>query len=120
MEGDALKCPDCGRMMSDIGVEKHRHLVYIPMVIGVCEEHCHKYACQHCKTHNDHTPIVEAPMSSRTLPGSYASAELIEHIDTQKYVMASPLYRLEKEFARHGFPLSRQTMSNLLIQATAK
>ena len=120
LEGNLRKCPDCGRTMSDIGVEKRRHLVYIPMVIGVCEEYCHKYACQHCKTHSDRTPIVEAPMSSRTLPGSYASAELIAHIASQKYVMASPLYRLEKEFARHGFPLSRQTMSNWLIQATAK
>ncbi len=34
---------------------------------------------------------------------------------TQKYVMGSPLYRLELDFSRSGYPLSRQTMSNWMI-----
>jgi hypothetical protein len=36
----------------------------------------------------------------------------------QKFVMGVPLYRQEKEFARQGIPLSRQTMSNGMIKAT--
>lgn len=36
---------------------------------------------------------------------------------TQKYVMGSPLYRLEMDFARSGYSLSRQTMSNWVIYA---
>ena len=37
----------------------------------------------------------------------------------QKYVIYSPLYRLEKEFDRHrqGLKLSRQTMCNWLLKA---
>ncbi len=116
----ALKCLKCGRWLSDIGIEKHRYLVYVPTMIGVHEDYCHKYVCQHCQKHNDRTPIVEATMSDCTLPGSYASAELIAHIAVQTYVMGTPLNRLEKEFAGNGFPLSAQMMSDWLIQVTAK
>ena len=38
---------------------------------------------------------------------------------TQKYVMYSPLYRQEQEYSRAGVPLSRQTMSNWLLKASA-
>ena len=40
------------------------------------------------------------------------------HIMTQKYVMYSPLYRLEQEFQRQGLKLSRQTMANWILQAS--
>jgi transposase len=52
------------------------------------------------------------------IPGSFASPEAIAHIAVQKFVMASPLYRQEQEWARNGIPLSRQTMSNWLLCAT--
>ena len=37
---------------------------------------------------------------------------------TQKYVMYSPI-RQEQEYSRAGVPLSRQTMSNWLLKASA-
>jgi len=37
---------------------------------------------------------------------------------TQKYVMGSPLYRMEMDFDRSGYPLSRQTMSNWMIHCS--
>lgn len=37
---------------------------------------------------------------------------------TQKFVMYSPLYRLEQEFQRQGLKLSRQTMANWILQAS--
>ena len=37
---------------------------------------------------------------------------------TQKFVMYSPLYRLEQEFHRAGLKLSRQTMSNWILYAS--
>lgn len=52
------------------------------------------------------------------LPGSFASPSAIAHIATQKYVMFSPLYRLEQEFERMGMKLTRQTTSNWLLHAT--
>ena len=53
----------------------------------------------------------------RSLPGSFASPEAIAHIMTQKFVMASPLYRQEQEWGRQGLKLSRQTMSSWVLWA---
>ena len=51
------------------------------------------------------------------IPGSFASPEAIAHIMTQKFIMASPLYRQEQEWARQGLKLSRQAMSNWVLRA---
>ena len=52
------------------------------------------------------------------IKGSFASAEAIAHLMTQKFVMHSPLYRLEQELKQKGIELSRQTMSNWFITAS--
>ena len=54
------------------------------------------------------------------LPGSFASAEAVAYLATQKFVMYSPLYRLEQEFNRQGLKLSRQTMANWLLKVSEK
>ena len=51
-----------------------------------------------------------APAPARPAPGGYASAGLIAWILLSKYVDHQPLYRLEKQSARWGAPISRQTM----------
>ena len=56
--------------------------------------------------------------SRKRRSGSFASPSAIAHLAVQKYVMYSPLYRLEQEFDRQGLKLSRQTMSNWLLKAT--
>jgi len=78
----------------------------------------HTYACRHCETHSDHVPVVKAPMPNPVIKGSFASPEAIAHIAYEKFVMGSPLYRQEQDWARKGVPLSRQTMANWLIRAT--
>ena len=40
------------------------------------------------------------------------------YLAAQKFVMHSPLYRLQQEFERQGLKLSRQTMSNWLLSAS--
>lgn len=37
---------------------------------------------------------------------------------TQKFVMYSPLYRLEQGFNREGLKLSRQTMANWMLNTS--
>ena len=49
-----------------------------------------------------------------------ASAEAVAYLATQKFVMYSPLYRLEQEFNRQGLKLSRQTMANWLLNTSEK
>lgn len=71
-----------------------------------------------CELETGEANIVKSPRAPTMLPGSFASAEAVAHIMTQKFVMYSPLYRLEQEFNRQGLKLSRQTMSNWLLNVS--
>ena len=64
--------------------------------------------------------VIETPRPQQVIPGSFASAEAIAHIMTQKYVIGSPLYRQEQEFHRQGLELSRRTMANWLVTSAEK
>ena len=61
-------------------------------------------------------PPVVAPAPARPVPGGYASAGLIAFILISKYVDHQPLYRLEKQSARWGARISRQTMMEWVAQ----
>jgi len=112
-------CPQCRGQMSDIGKDVTRRLKIIPARFVMEETHVHKYACKHCQKHDIATPVKAAQADPAVIKGSIATAEAIAHIMTQKYVMYSPLYRQEQEYNRAGVPLSRQTMSNWLLKASA-
>lgn len=55
-------------------------------------------------------PPVIAPAPARLAPGGYVSAGLMAFVLTAKYVDHLPLYRQEKQLARWGAAISRQTM----------
>ena len=117
MSAAELKCPSCGDEMVEIGKEVRRSLVMIPAQIKIREDWYYTYACKRCKEENIETPVVRAERDVPVISGSYASAEAIAHIMTQKFVMGSPLYRQEQEWNRQGVKLSRQTMSNWILRA---
>jgi len=64
-------------------------------------------------------PPVVAPALARPVPGGYASAGLMAFILISKYVDHQPLYRLEKQSARWGARLSRQTMMEWVAQGAS-
>lgn len=105
-------CSVCGSELVEIGVEIHRSLQMKPAEFWVREDRYPTYACKHCEKETGETNVVPTPMEPTVIPGSFASPSAIAHLVMQKYVMYSPLYRLEQEFARQGLKLSRQTMSN--------
>lgn len=57
-------------------------------------------------------------MPEPVIKGGFASPDAIAHIATQKFMMASPLYRQEQEWKLSGILLSRQTMGNWLLKAS--
>ena len=121
LEGEELTCPQCGETMTEIGKEVVRKLKIIPAQVVVKEDIYYTYACKACSETCDEgceTPVVKADREKNIIPGSFATPEAIAHIMTQKFVMGSPLYRLEQELNRQGIPLSRQTMSNWILKAT--
>ena len=113
-----LVCKVCGSQMEEIGKEVHRTLKMEPPKFWVREDVYYTYACKNCERETGETNILKTPKEPALLPGSFASAEAVAHIAAQKFVMYSPLYRLEQEFNRQGLKLSRQTMSNWLLNVS--
>jgi transposase len=110
-------CPCCGGQLHTMGRETREELKTIPARMVIVQHVRYIYSCRNCEKNSDSTPIVKADMPEPVIKGGFASPETIAHIATQKFMMASPLYRQEQEWKQNGIELSRQTMSNWLIKA---
>ena len=110
-------CPECGEIMEEIGKEVRRTLKIVPPQFSIIEDITYTYSCSRCKEETGEATIVKAAHEPSVMPGSFASAEAIAYIMTQKYVMHTPLYRLQQEMESAGIQLSRQTMSNWTMHA---
>lgn len=104
-------CDICGETMEEIGKEVRRSLQMEPARFWIREDVYYTYACRNCEKETDEANIRKTPKEPALCPGSFASAEAVAHIMMQKFVMYSPLYRLEQEFNREGLKLSRQTIT---------
>lgn len=118
-------CPECGSEMEEIGKDVVRTLKIIPAKFVVHEDQYITYACKKCdestqEANDFKTVIKKTPHVPSVYPGSACSSSLAAYLMTQKYVMGSPLYRMEQDFKRSGYPLSRQTMSNWVIHCSNK
>lgn len=108
-------CDCCGGSLHEMTTETRREIAVMPPQVKLVEHVRHVYACRHCERHELQTPILTAPMPRPVYPGSLASPSAMAHIMCQKYVNGLPLYRQEQDWARLGYPLSRQTMANWMI-----
>ena len=113
-------CSVCGSVMEPVGEEVVRTLEIIPAKFVVHEDRYRSYACKNCEGEDSEEEIgriqfKKTPRVPMVYPGSICSPASAAYLMTQKYVMGSPLYRMEQEFSRMGYPLSRQTMSNWMI-----
>ena len=70
------------------------------------------------KTDRARPPIL-APAPKKPVVGGYASAGLLAWVALSKYVDHTPLYRLERQSARWGGTIPRQTMADW-IRITAE
>lgn len=59
--------------------------------------------------------MKKSPMPYPVIQHSYASPSTVAWVIHQKYELAVPLYRQEKEWADLGVTLSRATMSNWIL-----
>ena len=113
-------CDTCGAVMEEIGKEVRRSLKMEPARFWIREDVYYTYACKQCEAETGEGNLRKTPRQPVLCPGSFASPEAVAHIMTQKFVMYSPLYRLEQEFNRQGLKLSRQTMANWLLNTSEK
>jgi len=115
-------CDVCSSPLQVIGKKTVRtELEYIPAKIKVIEYMQYIFKCSTCGTTNDYPDAVfkKAPVPAPVMPRSLASATSVAWVMYQKYALAVPLYRQEKEWLRMGIALTRSTMSNWVIQCAA-
>lgn len=118
LSNEERTCVFCGTVMEEIGKEVHRSLQMEPARFWIREDVYYTYACKKCEEETGEANILKTPKQPVLCSGSFASAEAVAHIMSQKFVMYSPLYRLEQEFNREGLKLSRQTMANWMLNTS--
>lgn len=116
---DEMSCPQCGNMLHEMKKEIRKELKVIPAQVMVTEHVRYVYACRNCEKNDVTTPIIYAPVPNPAIKNSLASPSMLAHIMTRKYVEAIPLYRQEQQFRRFGINLSRQSLANWMIKASA-
>ena len=92
-------CSVCGSELVEIDVEIHRSLQVEPARFWVRENRYPTYVCKHCEKETGEANVMPTPIEPTVISGSFASPSAIAHLAVQKYVMYSPLYRLEQDFA---------------------
>ena len=107
----------CGCIKSRIGEEVSEQLDIVPARIRVIRHIRYKYVCRNCEGVDAEEPAVKiAPLPEQLIPKSIASAGLLAHVLTAKFVDALPFYRQEGQFARLGVDLPRSTMCGWAIK----
>ena len=74
---DERVCPQCDKVMREIGTEVRETLKLIPAKAILRRDVYYTYACENCEKNDISTPIVKAPKELSVIPGSFASAEAI-------------------------------------------
>lgn len=107
-------CPACGNdKLKPIGIG--RESVVFEFVPARFVRHEHVQEVLRCKC-GDY--VVTAPGAPKVVEKGRYGASFLAHLAVAKCADHIPIYRLEKDFRRQGFPLARSTMNELLHRAS--
>ena len=107
-------CPCCAGVRVRIGETIRERLDYTPASLFVRELVVPTYACRACEQ-AARVPQFATPVAPpEPVPKSGIGAGLMAQVIVSKYVDHLPLYRPEAIFARHGWPVSRTRLCDLL------
>lgn len=108
-------CEKCGTPLHSVGEEFVRtEIEFIPAKVRVIDYYRETFECRNCRKNGD-SYMEKSPMPYPVIQHSYASPSTIAWVIHQKYELAVPLYRQEKEWEALGVSLSRATMSNWIM-----
>lgn len=115
LDEDKKVCDICGHELSRIGrTLVNTQIEFCPAKL-ICKRYFQiSYECRSCRK-NDEPHIVKPVMPKSPIPHSFASPSAIAHVMMQKYGLAVPLNRQEREWKQLGLPLSRATLANWVI-----
>jgi transposase len=110
-------CPNCDDgKLHIMKKEIRRELLHKPAEFKVVEHSVAVYCCRNCNEYEENATIIKATSPNALIPKSIASASLVAYVIYEKYVMATPLYRLERHFDRYDIALSRQVLASWIIK----
>lgn len=113
-------CDKCGNQLSFIGTKKKELLKYKPAEIYIEEHITEVWACKNCEAEADKANIISADSPKTFLHKSMASNELAAHVITMKYLHSMPLTRMETYFQMMDVRLSKQTLSNWIVNSASE
>lgn len=106
-------CPVCGTTMKAIGREHLRYaVIHVKPEMYAIEYIATTYECPECKDTEDPQFIKDEGAPLPLIPGSYLTPSLAAWVFYQKFALAVPYYRLEKNFEELGGPINRTTMAS--------
>lgn len=109
-------CMKCGSPLKAVGEEFIRSEVQIiPAQIKVIDYYRETYECRNCRKNGEQNYMDKSPMPYPVIQHSFASPSTVAWVIHQKYELAVPLYRQEKEWEQMGVKLSRATMANWIM-----
>jgi len=107
-------CPCCAGVRVRIGETIRERLDYTPSSIFVREIAQQTYACRSCERAARDPQIAAPAFPPEPVPKSGVGAGLLAQVIVSKYVDHLPLYRQESIFARHGWPVCRTRLCDLV------
>lgn len=111
-------CPICKDECKCIGKVESEKLKYQPEKLYIEVSVQETVACENKCEDNEGKPIIKkAEKPESFIPKSIVSDEFLAHIIASKYLYALPLYRQEYYFENHEINISRQTLSNWILNA---
>ena len=119
---DECICKDCKGVLHACGEEVHHSELEVIPAQAFKVKHIQKiYSCRNCEKNSKtgKVPMVKAPVPKPVIKGSgIASPSLVSLVTCNKFVLALPLRRQEKELKRMGIDISCQTLSNWVNKAS--
>jgi transposase len=109
-------CPCCAGVRLKIGETLCERLDYIPSSIFVRVIARPTYACRKCEQAARDPQFAKPAWPIEPVPKSGVGAGLLAQIIVSKYVDHLPLNRQEQIFVRHGWPVSRTRLCDLIAK----
>lgn len=114
-------CDVCDTYLTELGSKNVRSTVkYVPAKLVEQHHILHSYECPHCKLYSDKASVKSAPVPKPLFHSSFASAELLATVFTNKFELNLPLYRQVKLWQRLKLDLTDRTMTNWVIAGANK
>jgi len=110
-------CPKCGGELGEMKTIVRTEIEVIPAQYKTVEHRTKVYSCRTCDKKDTEGTIIAAPSPKGVFRNSLASPSLVADIMFKKYALAQPIYRQAQELLRIGLKLSRETLSNWVINA---